>query len=139
MRSWTRPSRTYPVVIAVGILLVGGPAAGQTSGPRIAIEAANAKFSAAFASGDAVGLASYYTITGEAFPPNGEVARGREAIAKLWKGAMDAGIKSIKLTTLEVVSRGDVAYEVGTYAAAGEGGKPLDSGKYVVIWKREGG
>jgi len=37
-----------------------------------------------------------------------------------------------------VASRGDLAYEVGTYAAMGEGGKPLDSGKYVVVWRRDG-
>src|SRR5262249_40170750 len=103
------------ILIAFGVLFVSGLAAAPTPGPRAAIEAANAKFSADFAKGDAAALASHYTATGEAFPPNGEIARGREAIAKLWKGAMDAGMTAIKLTTLEVASSGDLAYEVGTY------------------------
>jgi len=127
------------VLIALGVLFGSGLAVAQPQGLRAAIEAANAKFSADFAKGDAAALASHYTATGEAFPPNGEIARGHEAIAKVWKGAMDAGIKAIKLTTVEVASRGDLAYEVGTYAAMDGGGKTLDSGKYVVIWKREGG
>jgi len=52
---------------------------------------------------------------------------------------MDAGVKGVKLVTLEVEARGDTANEVGTYALTGEGGKQLDNGKYVVVWKLEGG
>ena len=43
------------------------------------------------------------------------------------------------LTTLEAEAQGDTAYEVGTYTLPGEGGKMLDVGKYVVVWKRVGG
>ena len=118
---------------------VAGTASAQTPGPRAAIEAANAKFSADFAKGDAAAVAMQYTATAWAFPPNGEIARGREAIAKLWKGAMEAGIKQVKLTTLEVEAHGDVAHEAGTYVLTGEGGKTLDTGKYVVVWRRAGG
>ena len=114
-------------------------AVAQTASPRAAIDAANAKFSADFAKGDANAVASHYTATAWAFPPNGEIAKGREAITKVWKGAMDAGIKQVQLTTLEVEAHGDVAHEVGTYVLMGEGGKQLDSGKYVVVWKKDGG
>jgi uncharacterized protein (TIGR02246 family) len=131
-------------VIALGAALVAGPAVAQTpsskaASPKAAIEAANARFAADFAKGDATAVASHYTAGGQAFPPNGEVARGREAIAKLWKGAMDSGVKGVKLTAVEVEAQGDTAHEVGTYALLGEGGKTLDNGKYIVIWKREGG
>jgi ketosteroid isomerase-like protein len=115
------------------------PKAAQAPGPKAAIEAANAKFSADFAKGDAAAVAAHYTATAQAFPPNGEIARGREAIQKVWKGAMDAGVKAVKLVTLEAEAHGDTAYEVGTYVLTGEGGKQLDNGKYVVVWKREGG
>ena len=131
--------RFRQVTIALGVLLVAGSAAGQATGPRAAIEAANAKFSADFAKGDAKAVASHYSTTAWAFPPNGEITKGREAIEKLWKGAMDGGVKAVKLTVIDVEAHGDTAYEVGTYALAGEGGKALDNGKYVVVWKREGG
>jgi uncharacterized protein (TIGR02246 family) len=136
-------------VIALGAVLVIGPAVAQIPSPKpaspqaptpkAAIEAANARFAADFAKGDAAAVASHYTAGGHAFPPNGDVARGRDAIAKLWKGAMDSGVKGVKLTVVEVEARGDTAHEVGTYALVGEGGKALDNGKYIVIWKREGG
>ena len=134
-----RTPRLRQLVIALGVALMAGPAAAQAPGPKAAIEAANAKFSADYAKGDAAAVAAHYTATGQAFPPNGEIARGREAIQKVWRGAMDAGVKSVKLVTLEVEAHGDTAHEVGTYVLMGDGGKQLDSGKYVVIWKREGG
>jgi ketosteroid isomerase-like protein len=38
-----------------------------------------------------------------------------------------------------VEAHGDMAYEVGKLTLKGEDGTVLDSGKYVVIWKRENG
>jgi ketosteroid isomerase-like protein len=139
MSSQKRAARLRLPVIALGVVLMAGPVTAQAQGPRAAIEAANAKFSVDYAKGDAAAVAAHYTAAGQAFPPNGEIARGREAIQKLWKGAMDAGVKGVKLITLEVEAHGDTAHEVGTYVLVGEGGKTLDNGKYIVIWKRDGG
>jgi len=111
MRSPSIARRTARVALAVGLTLAAVGAIAQTVSPRAAIDAANAKFSADFAKGDAIAVASHYTAAAWAFPPNGEIAKGREAIAKVWKGAMDAGIKQVKLTTLEVESHGDAAHE----------------------------
>jgi ketosteroid isomerase-like protein len=143
-----RTPRFHQLVVALGVALVAGPAAAQTAapkapatqtaGPKAAIEAANAKFSADFAKGDVTAVASHYTAAAWAFPPNGDITRGREAIGKLWKGAMDGGVKEAKLTTVEVEARGDTAHEIGTYVLIGEGGKTVDTGKYVVVWKRQG-
>jgi uncharacterized protein (TIGR02246 family) len=145
MKNAVKLLRRRELLIALGIACVAGSASAQTakpapaSTPRKAIEAANGKFSADFAKGDAAAVASHYTADAWAFPPNGDIARGRDAIGKLWKGAMDGGVKAVKLTTLEVEAHGDVAHEAGTYALSGEGGKALDTGKYVVVWKRQGG
>jgi uncharacterized protein (TIGR02246 family) len=126
-------------VIALGVVLAAGPVAAQSAGPRAAIEAANARFSADFAKGDAAAVASHYTVAAQVLPPNGDVVRGREAIARFWKSVMDAGVKEARLTTVEAESYGGAAHEIGTYVLTGEGGKPLDNGKYIVIWKRDGG
>jgi uncharacterized protein (TIGR02246 family) len=139
MRARTRTATLLRFAIALGAALTAGAATAQAPGPKAAIEAANAKFSADFAKGDATAVASHYTTAAWAFPPNGEITKGREAIAKLWKGAMDSGVKSIKLVVVEAEAHGDTAHEVGTYALTGEGGKALDNGKYVVVWKRESG
>ena len=57
----------------------------------------------------------------------------------LWQAAMGMGIKEATLQTGEVEAHGDTAFEVGRFTLRGEGGHVLDQGKYIVIWKQEGG
>ena len=139
MDRWVGRLGRHPLVIGLFVLLLAGATTAQTPGPRAGIEAANARFSADFARGDAAAVASHYTIAAQVLPPNGDVVRGREAIARFWKGVMDGGVKGVKLTVVEAESTGGTAHEVGTYALTGEDGKTLDTGKYIVIWKRDGG
>ena len=107
---------------------------------RAAIEAANAKFSEAFARGDAKALAAMYTSDAIALPPDSEMIRGNEAIGEFWKGARNSGISSATLTTVDVGRSGDVAYEVGTVSLtmqAAANGQTTAASKYVVVWKRQ--
>lgn len=107
---------------------------------RAAIEAANARFSEAFARGDASALAAMYTPDAIAFPPGSEMVRGNEAIASFWKTSRDGGVRSATLTTIDVGRSGDVAYEVGTVSleVQAEGKEPTTAtAKYVVVWKRQ--
>ena len=53
--------------------------------------------------------------------------------------AMDMGIKTAKLTTMEITEAGENAIEVGEYELGGADGQVLDRGKYLVIWKKEKG
>ncbi len=104
-----------------------------------AIASANETFIGYFRDGNAAGIASLYAEDGQAQPANSDVITGREAIQKFWQGAMNMGLKSGKLTTVELVGTGDLLCEMGRYALAVEGGQVVDEGKYVVIWKKEGG
>jgi ketosteroid isomerase-like protein len=106
---------------------------------RAAIEQEAKKFSAALKKGDAAALAAMYSTDAKAMPPNEEMAQGRAAIQKVWQGAIDAGIRDLKLEVLEVEKEGGSLYEVGKYTLTGADGKHLDHGKYLVVWKREGG
>ena len=87
---------------------------GQDEGVREAIEAANAKFSEAFGRGDEKALAALYTSDAIAFPPDGEMIRGNEAIGKFWQATRKGGTRSATLTTIDVGRSGALAYEVGT-------------------------
>jgi uncharacterized protein (TIGR02246 family) len=127
------------LLLALVLVLVSQPAAAQAEDVRAAIEAGNARFIAAFSRGDATAIAALYTSGAVVFPPQADMVRGRDAIERFWKGAMDAGIKGVTLLTVEVEAHGDTAHEVGTYGLVGEGGRALDTGKYVVIWMREQG
>jgi uncharacterized protein (TIGR02246 family) len=114
---------------------------GQTTSREVrdAIAAADAKFEAAFKRGDAAGVAAFYTEGAQLLPPNVDFMIGRQAIQAYWQGAIDAGIKEARIEIVEVEAHGDTAIEVSKYTLHGEGGVELDAGKFIVIWKREGG
>lgn len=113
--------------------------AGAGGSAKAAIDAANKAFLAAFTKHDAAGVAAVYSTTAEAFPPNGDIVRGRAGIQKMWQGVIDSGIASADLATTEVHAEGNLAYEVGTYAMKTKDGKVADNGKYCVVWIKENG
>jgi ketosteroid isomerase-like protein len=124
-------------VLVVSIGYVSQPA--YADGVRSAIEAANAVFSAAAAKGDGAGLAALYVAEGQVMPAGSEPIRGTAAIQKFWQGALDSGIAGVGLKTLEVFAQGATATEVGQYELHDKTGKVLDRGKYIVVWRHEGG
>jgi len=133
-------SSTIRTLAALAVLLgLAHPAPGQPSSVRKDIESVNQQFAAAFEKGDTAAIAALYTPDGEALPPNGEVVHGREAIQAMWQSVLGMGIASVGLTTRELESAGDLAWEGGTYELRGKDGTPADRGKYIVIWKREQG
>jgi len=113
---------------------------GSVHEARAAIEAANAKFSEAFARGDAKALAAMYTADAIAFPPDSEMIQGNEAVGEFWKATRSGGVQGVALTTLDVGRSGDVAYESGevTLTIQPAGKEPTTAtAKYLVVWKRE--
>jgi ketosteroid isomerase-like protein len=106
---------------------------------RDGIAAANAGFMDTFNRGDGDGMGSLYTENGQLLPPNSEIVAGQSAISAFWQGAMDMGIKTAKLETVELEGQGDAVFEVGKYTLAGEEGAVMDSGKFIVFWRKEGG
>ena len=57
----------------------------------------------------------------------------------MWQSVMDMGIKTASLETVELDPQGDTATEVGKYTLGADCGTVADTGKYVVVWKKEGG
>ncbi len=107
---------------------------------RNAIEEGSAKWTEAYNRGDAAGVAALYTEDAKAMPPNGEMVNGRRGIQDLWNGLMQMGVKDVKLNTVDVGGSGNTAYEIGNYSLTiqPEGQAAMtDSGKYVVVWKRQ--
>ena len=119
--------------------LIGFATPSLAAGVRAAIEAANAKFSALAAQADGAALAALYAKDGAVMPAGSEPVRGTPAIEKFWQGALASGVAAIELKTVEVYGQGATATEVGDYALRDKTGKVLDRGKYIVIWRHEGG
>lgn len=106
---------------------------------RAEIRFVNGALEANFARGDAGGVASIYTTDGEIFPTGMEPIRGWAGIKDFWQNAMDAGLTTVELKTRDVEALGDTAIELGMFTLLGEGGRLLDRGKLLVIWKKQRG
>jgi len=119
---------------AAAIVFVALPAMAQSV--KTSIDQANLTFSAAFARGDAAGLAALYTEQATILPPGAPMMKGRKNIEAFWKEAMTT-LKNLKLKAVDVESFGTTtAREIGTFTA--DAGSQQVVGKYVVIWKKSG-
>jgi uncharacterized protein (TIGR02246 family) len=128
------------VFLAIPLLVLAGTA--QARDLKAEIDAANAKFVAAFNKGDAAGVAQFYTEQAMALPPGAPMAKGRAAIQSLWQGAIAAGDKNMSLQALQVDQFGNAAREIGQFSLdAPNPQKQMThvEGKYVVLWRRAGG
>jgi uncharacterized protein (TIGR02246 family) len=138
------PSRISAFVFFVSLTCAAGPVWSEdaaTSGVRAAIEQAGVRFAEAYASGDAKAVAAFYTEDAIAFPPGGEMVKGRQAIQQMWQSTMDDGVKSLAFTVVDVGASGDLVHETGiarmNIQPAGKD-PTTASVKYVVVWKRQG-
>ena len=98
------------------------------------------EFAVAFAKGDTATMTAQYAPDATVLPNAGTMVKGHDNIEKMWKGAVPT-LTNLKVTVKEVLPIGkDAAREIGTITARTKGENPQDiSGKYVVLWIRQGG
>lgn len=94
-------------------------------------------FEQIFRRGDAAALAELYADEGMLIPAGIGVVLGKKAIQEFWRATMDAGIKDIKLVSLERDLHGGTIMEVGFYGLKSYSGNLVDQGKYISVWKHE--
>ena len=99
----------------------------------------NQVFTEAFARGDAEGVAALYTADAQLLPPNSEVITGQGPIAGFWRFVMGLGIKTVRLESSETTVGLEMAVEIGKYTLGDADGNAIDIGKYLVVWKNDGG
>ncbi len=133
------PNRSVRFRLALFIALLGGMAQlAHAETVRSAIEAADAEISAAVARGDAAHVAAMYTADALVMPAGSEPIQGADAILKYWQSAL-TGIGGVALKTVDVFVQGSMATEVGQYELRDKTGRAIDHGKYIVVWRKEGG
>ena len=98
----------------------------------------NKKLCGELAAGNAAGVADLYATGAQLMPPNVDFIE-TDALTSWWQGAIDMGVKDGSLTSLSVEVHGDTAIEVGRYKLFGDDRVELDDGKYLVVWRKEGG
>lgn len=102
------------------------------------ITAANRCFMDAFKQNNATAVAACYTMEAQLLVPHMAPVCGRAAIEAVFR-AMGGHGHTLEPETQELEGHGDTAIETGCYTRKDAGGATLDSGKYVLIWKRVGG
>ena len=100
-----------PLIVALVSLSFFYGATARSDDARESIESSNRAFAAAFVRGDAQAVADLYTEDAELLPPGADAVVGRTAIAAFWKGAIDAGVKDLVLTTMQLESAGVVVHD----------------------------
>ncbi len=109
---------------------------------RASIEKVGKDFAAAYARGDYSAVARMYAEDAIAFPPDGDMVKGRPAIEALWKEAGATGIRSLEFEIVDVVSSGNLAAETGIATMhiqpAGQAAATAKV-KYVVVYRKVGG
>jgi ketosteroid isomerase-like protein len=111
-----------------------------TADLRTRIDATDRRFMDAMNAGDVdAAVQAVYTADARILPPGADMVEGRDAILAFWKAAVEQlGISRVELRTVELHQAGDFAYQVGRATLTVGGGQDVE-GKYVVIWKQEGG
>lgn len=108
---------------------------------RDSITANNGKFMEAFGRQNAAAIAALYTDDAKILPPGSPMASGTSAIKDFWDAVFGLGFRQVSLETGSVDGGGELAAEVGRFHLSGQNGdeKMEASGKYVVVWKNDGG
>lgn len=105
---------------------------------RRAIDDANRRWMEAFNRGDFAAVGALYTADARVMAPGAETATGPAGAQAVFDGASKAGVKSAKLETVELYAGGQTTTELGRYTMMGADGQVLDTGRFIVVWKREG-
>jgi uncharacterized protein (TIGR02246 family) len=139
---------------AAGALALAGPKTLEAAEKVMATETVdsvrdeiaenNRQFADALWRKDIDALSAIFTEDVQLFAPNRPMFSGREEILAFWRHAVEDPAVRLKsdLQTMEVVLAGDLAFEAGrsTVTAEMDGREMVvDRGKYIVIWKRDGG
>ena len=102
------------------------------------IKQSNQLFNEAFSKGDSAAMVALYHSEAKIYPPNGSTLNQRSEMGHMITAIPSMGIKSATLTTTEVLGSGDLLIETGIYEMS-DGTKAVDTGKYMVVWKKENG
>lgn len=96
-------------------------------------------FEQAMANSDAAGVAQCYTMDAEFMSPNQTLIAGRANIEAAIAGYIQQGFTQYKVTSTTVWNHIDVVGVQGSYTLSQQGGKNMDVGKTIQLWKQEDG
>ena len=134
------------IIISAALMVLSlasgyGQGSANLAAVRQAIDLQNQRFAKAYNSHDAAGVAAVYTADATTLPPYSKMLQGRAAIRESNQKEFTAGLKDLRLSTVSLEVHDDFAYEIGKYSITlppSDGKVMKDSGKYLVIWQKQG-
>ena len=124
-------------VVGLGVILSGACSSSvDVEEERQALLARDREWSQA--TGDMEKFMSFVASDAVGYHPGAPAVVGAEAVRKTFSDMAAAGL-ALRWTPAraEVSSSGDLGYTTGTYEMSGGGG--TEKGKYVTVWKKQGG
>jgi ketosteroid isomerase-like protein len=106
---------------------------------RTMSENANKQFTSGLSQGDAVSIAALYSSDALMQSPGGTEATKREAIARFWENQIGDGATGLALSIDAIAVEGEVVIETGRYALISGSVGVVETGKYLILRKREAG
>jgi uncharacterized protein (TIGR02246 family) len=134
------------LLLLAALVLPGALAAQQQSKTDEEIRARVETWEKAIAAKDTAAIRSLHAKDAMVMPPNGKALRGQDALVGMWAEVVNMPNVELDLNPEDVMASksGDLAIETGIWTlefddARAQGGKTQDNGKYVVVWRKEGG
>jgi uncharacterized protein (TIGR02246 family) len=124
------------MVAAFLLAACGGGA--EVSSPGVSPELKHS-WEVSFNKGDADAVAKLYSDRAELVMSGSSPVHGRDAIHKAVDDMIKSGVK-VQIGSAQNVGSGDLAYVYGPYSVIEhDGGKIVEAGTYVEVWRRRGG
>lgn len=103
------------------------------------IKRSNQVFMKSFEDADSVEVANCYTTNAHIMMADTPDIEGREGIKNMVSKMMNKGITRFDLNSLQIWGDSAMLVEEGTYKLYSKENESVDKGKYITLWKVEGG
>jgi ketosteroid isomerase-like protein len=106
---------------------------------RKVIEENNLRFTRAHVTGDQALIDAMFTQDARSLPPESEPVIGRAAISKLTADYIAFGVAEFSEETTDFYGNEELLIDQGNYVMVYGKDKTTEKGKYLNVWKQEGG
>ena len=103
------------------------------------ITQSNQRYMKAFKASDSVEVSNCFAKEGKLMIADTPAIEGRDEIMEYFASLMRNGVSSFELKSRKIWGDSSLLAEEGTYEMSDSNQKRVDKGKYIVLWKPEGG
>lgn len=103
------------------------------------ITQSNRRYMKAFKAADSVEVSNSFSKEAKLMIADTPAIEGRDEIMEYFASIMRKGIRSFDLKSKNIWGDSSILAEEGTYEMSDSNDRTVDKGKYIVLWKPEGG